>query len=79
MLLCCLFGTQLPPEMTHADALESSRYHLLRAVELGCRGSVDALLDEVQGQPRWLLHSLCGILMMAVAAVAVVLAWSRTD
>ena len=40
---------QLPPEMSLADAVESSRFHLLKAVELGCRGGVDALVEEVEG------------------------------
>jgi hypothetical protein len=73
-----MFVAQLPLGMPEIDASRSSRYHLLRAVELGCRGSIDALLAEVQGQPRSLMHSCLALSMVALVVVVVVFMWLST-
>lgn len=72
--------TQLPTGQTPADALSSSRYHLLAAVQSGSRGSIEALIDEVAGPPREWVRGCCAFVILAVfAVIGVVLLTNRSS
>ena len=61
----------VPDGMTVGGAVEASRFHLLKAVELRCEGGLEALVEEVEGRSQ---VALVGGIVMMLMGLAVLVA-----